>query len=312
MAYEKKVFSQEETKQIIEYYLAPHSLNDTTKFAGITKNVIIKKLLIANKIPMHSKTATVKLQVQKLNFLNAQKGKKTLVQLLAIPGIKEDIIQKYIVENRQFKDLLDYYQISWATFARLLKKLGIEKDKNQQTSNITKNKFEKYVVDKEELQKYFDMHTVEDTIKHFNIPGHFLYKLLKEYEIDDTKHKTNIPNGSTPEEAYYKKLVSFYGRSDVKRQYKETRYPYKCDFYVKSKDLFIELNLHWTHGGHPFDKSNQEDFKKLELWQNKAAGSEFYKSAIDVWTKRDPEKLKCLKDNNLNYKIFYSVDELNL
>ena len=35
-----------------------------------------------------------------------------------------------------------------------------------------------------------------------------------------------------------------------------------------------------------------------------------YYDAIDVWTKRDQLKIKTAKDNNLNYKAFYSLDEL--
>ena len=30
--------------------------------------------------------------------------------------------------------------------------------------------------------------------------------------------------------------------------------------YIKEDDLFIELNNHWTHGGHPFDPNNKEEY----------------------------------------------------
>ena len=75
------------------------------------------------------------------------------------------------------------------------------------------------------------------------------------------KHKTF--NTSKQEKDYYNYLVNKYGKDDVLYQYTDSRYPYSCDFYIKSKDLFIELNLHWTHGGHPFDKNNAEDLVKL-------------------------------------------------
>lgn len=39
----------------------------------------------------------------------------------------------------------------------------------------------------------------------------------------------------------------------------ETRYPFACDFYLPSADLFIEIQGMWTHGKHPFDKSSKED-----------------------------------------------------
>lgn len=62
----------------------------------------------------------------------------------------------------------------------------------------------------------------------------------KEYE---TKRENGTFNTSKPEDGYYSYLAEKYGADDVIRQYKDERYPFACDFYVKSKDLFIELNL---------------------------------------------------------------------
>lgn len=46
----------------------------------------------------------------------------------------------------------------------------------------------------------------------------------------------------------------------------------------------------------------------MNIWKQK--NTKFYNNAIDVWTKRDQLKIKTAKDNNLNYKAFYSLDEL--
>lgn len=46
---------------------------------------------------------------------------------------------------------------------------------------------------------------------------------------------------------------------DVKTQYKSSKYPFSCDFYIPSKDMYIELNCSWTHGPHAFDASNEDD-----------------------------------------------------
>ena len=55
----------------------------------------------------------------------------------------------------------------------------------------------------------------------------------------------NTFNKSKSEDKMYQKLCEQYGASDVIRQYYDkTRYPFHCDFYIKSKDLFIELNAH--------------------------------------------------------------------
>ena len=96
-----------------------------------------------------------------------------------------------------------------------------------------------------------------------------------------------------------------FGEKEVEYQYKDVRYPFVCDFYIRSKDLFIELNIHWTHGDHPFNENNPEDIENINKWKSKAETSEFYKQAIHTWTIRDVNKLKKLKENNLNYIIIY-------
>jgi hypothetical protein len=125
-----------------------------------------------------------------------------------------------------------------------------------------------------------------------------------------TKKKNHTFRASKKELALYTKLVSIYGERDVISQYRDTRYPFNCDFYIKSLDLFIELNAHWTHGEHPFDIRNQVDLQKLAEWQEKARESKFFANAIETWTKRDVEKLRRLKENNLNFVLIYDKLEV--
>lgn len=44
----------------------------------------------------------------------------------------------------------------------------------------------------------------------------------------------------------------------------------------------------------------------LNKWREKTKTSHFYEQAIDTWTRRDVEKLKCFKENKLKFKIIYS------
>ena len=79
----------------------------------------------------------------------------------------------------------------------------------------------------------------------------------------------------------------------MRRQYRDKiRYPFRCDFYIPSEDLFIEANLHWTHGGRPFREDDPECLTQLLDWQRKAATSKFYENAIQTWTVRDVLKLQ--------------------
>ena len=88
-------------------------------------------------------------------------------------------------------------------------------------------------------------------------------------------------------------------------QYKTDKYPFVTDFYIKSLDLYIELNFHWTHGLHPFNENALEDIVLLNKWEEKAKISNFYKKAIDTWTIRDTKKLQFAINNNLNYLVIY-------
>ena len=128
----------------------------------------------------------------------------------------------------------------------------------------------------------------------------------------DTKRKNGSFNSSSPEEYFYNQLLNKFDKTDIYRQYKEKRYPYCCDFYIKSKDLFIELNLHWSHGGRLFNRNNKEDLLILNRWEEKAKNSKFYENAINVWTKSDVAKYNKAKENDLNYKCIYNINELNI
>lgn len=69
-----------------------------------------------------------------------------------------------------------------------------------------------------------------------------------------TKRKNNTFNASKPEDESFILLQLYF--INVKRNYKNESYPFLCDFYIPEKDLYIECNYHWTHGGHPFNNNN--------------------------------------------------------
>lgn len=128
-------------------------------------------------------------------------------------------------------------------------------------------------------------------------------KLTRQYL---TRKKNNSFNKSQPEIDLYNTLLEKYDKCIILRQYKDNeRYPFYCDFYIPSEDLFIELNAHWTHGGRPYDPNDEFCQKQLKDWQEKAKTSKFYQEAINTWTIRDVKKQEVAKENNLNYKVIY-------
>lgn len=121
--------------------------------------------------------------------------------------------------------------------------------------------------------------------------------LQKEY---NTKKKNHTFSSSKPEEEMYKQLCDMYGIDNVKRQYKCDRYPWQCDFYIISKDLFIELQGFYTHHTHPFNPNNKEDQDKLTDLKRRN-----YKNVIKGWTVTDVNKRNKAIENNLNFIEFY-------
>jgi len=126
----------------------------------------------------------------------------------------------------------------------------------------------------------------------------------KQYE---TKRENGTLGGphSKQEDQSYKLLKEKY--PDVIRQYRSELYPFNCDFYIPSLDLYIECNYYWTHGGKLYEGTT-EDNKLLQHW--KKHNTKGYNAAIYNWTYTDILKFNTAKENNLNYKVFYNLDEL--
>ena len=107
----------------------------------------------------------------------------------------------------------------------------------------------------------------------------------------------------------FKKLVEKYGFDDVFYEYGfhpyDKRYPFNCDFYIKSLDLFIELNIHLSHGSGWYMDTHDD---KLRLEHLKSSPNKMSKEPIATWAKRDVEKRKSAKQNNLNYLVFWDND----
>lgn len=129
----------------------------------------------------------------------------------------------------------------------------------------------------------------------------------KEYE---TKKRNNSFNISKPEKELKLKLIELFGEDNVLSQYRDDRYPFNCDLYIKPLDLFIELNLYWAHNTHPFDEQNLKDLEILNLWKIKSISHKQYEYAIKVWTITDPNKKNIAIKNNLNYLSIYNLSKI--
>ena len=127
-------------------------------------------------------------------------------------------------------------------------------------------------------------------------------------KIQEAKREHHTFNTSEPECKLYSYLCDVYGVDDVVRQYKEERYPFNCDFYIKSKDLFIELNLFPTHYTEPFDKHKIEHLNYLEHCKQ-SPSNWIEEQTPSIWAGTDVAKNECAMKNNLNYVRIYNLEE---
>ena len=228
------------------------------------------------------------------HYTNREKSKQTCLEKygvesnLNIPEVKEKIKQT----------CLEKYGVEFFTQA------DVVKEKIKQTC------LEKYGVpngggSKESLEKI-----KQTCLKRYGVPNGGGSKQSLD-KIANTKRKNHSFTTSKPEENLYQEIKSIY--PSVIRQYKESRYPYNCDFYIPELDMFIELQGSWTHGKHPYNEKSNQDQLILNKWKSRLLDNHgFYLTAIKVWTISDPKKRETAKKNNLNYVELFNKEDINL
>ena len=189
---------------------------------------------------------------------------------------KQTMLDKYGEEKalriKEFKDkaeqtMLDKYGVKYAS------KLKKFQDKAEQTM----------------LDKY--------GVKH--------YAQTDEYKVKNyNTKKKNKSFSSSQIEKDFKKWLDDNG-INYKYQYRSNIYPFVCDFYFPNKNLYLEIQGYWGHGGHPFNPNNEDDIKTLLKWERK--NTKLYENCIETWTFRDPMKRQWAKEHNLNWVEVFSI-----
>ena len=249
---------------------------------------------------------------------------------------KQVCLEKYGVENiSQFFETKEKYKQTCLEKYGVDNPFKLEKTKINSHSKEAKEKqrktcLEKYGVEnsfqsKEVRQKYKENYKrkygVENPFQNEIIKEKIKQTCLEKYGVDraiknslisnkviNTRIKNNTWTTSKPEEKLYLYIKEKF--PSVIRQYKDKeRYPYFCDFYIPELDLFLELNGTWTHGNHPYDMNSKEDNSILNIWKEKSKEHPMYLAAIKTWVVSDVNKRNKAKENHLNFKEVWNLDE---
>lgn len=315
--------------ELKEFYLKPNALKSTARHFNLpisTCRYYLKKL----GIKLHSKEVTNELQ--KEACLKRKASDKDRFN-----NEKYIIASEYYLAGHSLLETSQKYKMNRRTLIKAFNYLGIAKHSKEEEFKLKiektkKSNLEKYGVESYTETEEFKQKSKDTCLRKYGETSYMKTKEYKErsaktcqekYGVDNftqskeyleksykTKKEHNSFNCSKPEENFYLRLLNIFPQEDVFRQYTDERYPFSCDFYIKSIDTFIELNLTWTHGYHKFNTNNEEDKNKLALWKEKAKTSSYYRNAIKVWTIKDPLKQKTAKDNNLNYFVAYISEDI--
>ena len=190
-----------------------------------------------------------------------------------------------------------------------LKKYGVKSvlSSKECREKIKQTNLERYGVDHN-----WKSEEVKEKIKQTNLERYGVDNPRKNKKVQEKVWESMKINGtcntSKIEEDIYQWLISEFSKDDIIRQYKEERYPWHCDFYIKSLDLFIEIQGYRAHGKHPFDENNLEDLKLLEKWKELSKTKNYYNRLIEGWTVSDVKKRNIAKENNLKFQEFFIED----
>lgn len=132
-------------------------------------------------------------------------------------------------------------------------------------------------------------------------------------QVPDIKEKINKAfkdngtyNSSKDEKIFFNILNIIFDKDDIICQYYSDNYPFNCDFYIKSLNLYIELNCSFFHNKHLYNYQTDRQellslLKKCSIDDNPNR----YDNLIDTWVIRDTKKWHIAKDNKLNMLFIY-------
>ncbi len=193
-----------------------------------------------------------------------------------------------------------------------LKRYGVECGWNNYKQKQTV--LERYGVDNPAKSDLIKLKTRNTCIEKYGVESVLVLDEVKQ-KADATKLKNSTYKKSNAEDKCYEILKKTY--PDIVRQYKCDRYPFNCDFYVPSLDLFIEYQGSQFHNFRPYTGS-KEDLDEVEQLKEVISKNKRHiegkkcqlENILETWTIRDPLKRKIAMENGLNYLELWNLNQV--
>lgn len=313
---------------------------------GITVKKVLKDIYsdVNKKQEINNKIrATCLLKYGDEHYSNRIKARETCLQRYGVTSplkseifkqkSKETCLQKYGIEytgqipekiEKTHKTCLEKYGVDSVfkvqkfrnqSLDTCIKKYASNEDDINSIVNIGQLKYVKDKIKNTCLEKY-GVENPMQTQYYKNLISSILSSNEIQEKIYNTKLLNNSFNISYQEDVCFDLLKEKY--SDCIRQYKSELYPFNCDFYIPSLDLYIEYNGSHYHHYHPFDINDDNDINELNRLKEKAENSNAHKNGkksqydniIYTWTILDLKKRNIAQQNNLNYIEFWNINEV--
>lgn len=220
-------------------------------------------------------------------------GVRSVFQLESVKNkIKQTMLDRYGVENPSQSEEIKQKKIDTCR-----KNYGVDYNL-QRKETIAKTHSDEIIKKQSESRK--------KTLKQ-------KYGVENSYLIEDVVRRAYNATKSKSEQYFEDKLKKF--DIDFIVQYKDEKYPYFCDFFLPEYNCYIELNIYWLHQKHWFDSKDNNDLMIVEKIKSKIDStsgetSKFYRRSLEVWTEVDLEKREVARKNDLNYKVFWTQEEI--
>lgn len=210
---------------------------------------------------------------------------------------------KYGVDNpMQAEDVKQRYVSSMISTYGVENPMQVGDIKTRQDDIRKRTMVELYGVDYPMQSQAIRDKAVDAVLLKYGVDNVMKLKMFQD-KMMNAKRQNGTFNTSACQDVLYCMLQSVFGTDDVDSEYSCDEYPHFCDFYVKSRNLFIELNAHPTHGGHWFDSGKDA----VRLTEIREKHMPMYDQEVYVWTDLDVRKRNVARANNLNYVVFWDT-----